>query len=98
MIGQAYQIRHGESSSGVGPGKELWSVGDHAQAARLVHGLRGSVASMGARRFTAKSSALERDLVGDASGCAVLFAEAEVELSATLGQAQLWLEAGTALQ
>jgi two-component system, sensor histidine kinase and response regulator len=65
-------------------------VGD---AARSLHTLRGSIGSIGARRFAEAAARLEAAIRGDHAGpLAALWAEVEGELCATLEAASRWLE------
>ncbi|MEC5161448.1 CHASE domain-containing protein [Janthinobacterium sp. CG_S6] len=74
--------------------RAAWSEGRGEHAARLLHGLRGSVGTLGAQRFAAAAQALETALRGaDAARVAPLFDAAGREMAATAAAARAWLAA-----
>ena len=73
---------------------DAWREDRLPAAARTLHGLRGSIGSLGARRFAAAALALERALhatPGDHALLDQLLLSAKEELGATLRAAAAWL-------
>jgi PAS domain S-box-containing protein len=73
---------------------DAWRDDRVPAAARTLHGLRGSVGSLGARRFAAAALALERAMhatPGDHARLDQLLRSAQEELGATLRAAAAWL-------
>jgi HPt (histidine-containing phosphotransfer) domain-containing protein len=72
--------------------RSAWQAGNTGAAARALHGLRGSIGSLGARRFADAALILETALLdaNDASA-AELFDAAEHELTVTVAAAAAWL-------
>ncbi|MDC8759150.1 CHASE domain-containing protein [Janthinobacterium fluminis] len=78
--------------------RAAWQDGRAAEAAHKLHGLRGSVGTLGAQRFAAAVLALETALRGASSGReAALFDAAQREIEATAAAARAWLAAQNAL-
>ncbi len=72
--------------------RHTWQSGAPEQAARVVHGLRGSLGTLGARAFARESHRLEAALLGAAPEQAgVLFELALAEMARTIAQADAWL-------
>ncbi len=72
-----------------------WQDGRHAEAAATLHTARGSVGSLGARRFVSACLALEGALrEGDDGQAGALFVPVKTELQATLAAAAAWLASG----
>ncbi|MES2259569.1 MAG: CHASE domain-containing protein [Pseudomonadota bacterium] len=75
-----------------GAARAAWQAGDNAAVGKILHGLRGTVGSFGARRFTAAALQLEtalRERQSDA--VAPLFDLAGQELAATVLAGLAWL-------
>ncbi|MEJ7747568.1 MAG: response regulator, partial [Luteimonas sp.] len=72
--------------------RTAWRDAQMELAARLVHGMRGSVGTVGAKRFVTATLALEQAIPAD-DGAVVeaLFDQAEKELRATMAAATDWL-------
>jgi CheY-like chemotaxis protein len=67
--------------------------GDSAAAGRILHGLRGSLGSVGAKLFAASALSLEQAIrVGDTSRIEELVRDAQDALQAVIAAAQQWLE------
>ncbi|MBB3220188.1 PAS domain S-box protein [Pseudoduganella umbonata] len=74
--------------------RDGWQGGDALAAARILHALRGSVGSLGARRFAAVTVELEAALrEGRQDDAARLFDSAGSELGGTTEAARNWLAA-----
>lgn len=76
--------------------RNCWESGNLPQAAKILHGLRGSVGTVGATRFAAATIALERELLQGTDGISELFSAAMHELSGTISLAEIWLEQDSA--
>ena len=70
---------------------QLWETQQPEASARVLHGLRGSIGSLGAKRFTAATLALEQAIKGHSPQVPLLFEDVQNELHATLQQASNWL-------
>ncbi|HEX8609973.1 MAG TPA: response regulator [Telluria sp.] len=69
-----------------------WDAGRDAEAARVLHTLRGGIGSVGAKRFAAASLELEQSLKGEPGGdTAALFLQAARELDAAVEAGRAWL-------
>ncbi len=68
-----------------------WRAGDAAEAKRTLHSLRGSIGTLGARRFAATTLALEKALQQDGGDIETLFDQAAIDLTATLRALKEWL-------
>lgn len=70
-----------------------WRDGDEESAARLLHGLRGGVGSIGAKRFAQVTQALEREIKAahPREQLERKFSETGAELEAALDAARAWL-------
>ncbi len=79
------------SSGDLERAQSVWQNGEVDQAARLLHGLRGSIGSLGAKRFTAATLALE-GAIRTGGGDSDLWAKAKNELEGTLVMAREWLQ------
>jgi two-component system sensor histidine kinase/response regulator len=74
--------------------RRLHGQGQGEAAGRLLHTLRGSVGTLGAKRFVAASLALEAALTDqDGAGVDALFDDAGAQLRQTIEQGQRWLAA-----
>jgi CheY-like chemotaxis protein/HPt (histidine-containing phosphotransfer) domain-containing protein len=71
--------------------RSAWQTGNIGAAARALHDLRGSVGSLGARRFAHAALILETALAANDAGAAKLFDAAEHELILTVAAAAAWL-------
>ncbi|MCG2586324.1 CHASE domain-containing protein [Massilia sp. TS11] len=70
-----------------------WRDGRGDEAARSLHALRGSIGTLGARRFAAASMEVEQAIRSGATGnIDALFARAESEISETAEAARAWLD------
>ncbi|HAT30833.1 MAG TPA: histidine kinase, partial [Janthinobacterium sp.] len=75
--------------------RAAWIDGRVGEAARLLHTMRGSIGSLGARHFAQAALVLEEALRAEPAGpqqVTALFALAEHELLATVAAARFWLE------
>ncbi|XKM07772.1 response regulator [Massilia atriviolacea] len=69
-----------------------WDAGRDAEAAAMLHTLRGGIGSVGAKRFAAASLELEQSLKGEPAGdTAALFLQAARELDAAVEAGRAWL-------
>ena len=73
--------------------RERWREGDEEGAARLMHGLRGGVGSIGAKRFGQASQALELEIRAARPRAQLedSFSATGAELDAALDAARAWL-------
>ncbi len=82
-------------ATGVAPleqARRAWQAGGPEQAARAVHGLRGSLGTLGARAFANTSHRLEAALLGQvAEPAGPLFELALADMARTIEQADVWL-------
>ncbi|MES2901241.1 MAG: response regulator [Pseudomonadota bacterium] len=82
-----------DSQSQFEQARQSWSSGTDAEAARMLHALRGGVGSVGAKRFAATCQILEKALKQTGSGDPeALFALAGLELDAAMQEARDWLD------
>ncbi|WP_228893724.1 CHASE domain-containing protein [Pseudoduganella aquatica] len=79
-------------SAGLDTARQQWQSGQGDAAARTLHGMRGSIGTLGALRFAAVCLELEQAIAqGDAPAAAGLFSAVAAQLQATLAAAQAWL-------
>lgn len=69
---------------------DAWRAGQRQEAASLIHGLRGSIGTLGASVFSATSRELE-SAVREGRAADPLFGRASGELQATIDAALAWL-------
>ena len=72
--------------------REAIGSGERAAARAILHALRGSVGSLGARRFSAASARLEAALAAETTVAHALVEETGTELALTLERARAWLD------
>ncbi|WUR16193.1 PAS domain S-box protein [[Empedobacter] haloabium] len=81
-----------EAPAELGRARAVWQEGDAKTAASVLHALRGSVGSLGARDFAQVSLRLEGALRdGREAVATVLFEDVARELNATTAAARAWL-------
>jgi PAS domain S-box-containing protein len=68
-----------------------WRAGDAGEAKRTLHSLRGSIGTLGARRFAASTLALEKAVQHGEGDIDAMFDQAATELTATLAALNAWL-------
>lgn len=69
-----------------------FEAGDISASARKLHGLRGSIGTLGARRFAESALSLEQSIVKNETVVVDQFRAVEAELDQTLAAAQRWLD------
>ncbi len=72
--------------------RDFWMVGESEKAARLIHGLRGSVGSLGAKDFASATKPLESAIRSGSEDVLGLFTETKIHLSDTVAAASDWLK------
>ena len=68
-----------------------FEAGDSLASARKLHGLRGSIGTLGARCFAKSALSLEQSIVKNETVVVEQFRTVETELDQTLAAAQRWL-------
>ncbi|MGJ9420257.1 response regulator [Massilia sp. CMS3.1] len=72
--------------------ESAWREGATDEPSKVLHALRGSVGSLGAKQFTTVSQTLERAIRSGHPDVADLWADAEVSLQRTVTAADAWLK------
>jgi PAS domain S-box-containing protein len=68
-----------------------FSSGRGEEAARVLHGMRGGIGSLGAKRFAAASLRLEQAIKAGDAGAVAMFAAVQADLAAAMDAARAWL-------